>query len=163
MNLSQFRRRLDAQGPDLAHWGAAERAAAERLVAADPAAQEALRAAQALDALLARVVDDAGEPMPGRNSAGSAEARLLARLERPLPSQRRTFLAGLWPILLLDREFAPSWRRIGALTSAAALGLVAGLLIADPARENDRASRGVADIGPFALAFDPEPLTGARP
>ena len=42
MNLAEFRDRLDSGGPDLARWPDEHRAAAERLLAADPAAQTAL-------------------------------------------------------------------------------------------------------------------------
>ena len=93
----------------------------------------------------------------GDEADGVAAARVLARLDGPLPSQR-TELGKRLPAILLDWQFAPAWPRLAALACCAALGFVVGinssdLLINPGASANDLAT----------LAFEPEPLTGLRP
>jgi hypothetical protein len=152
MKLDEFRDRLDAHGADLSAWPEAERAAAERLLAGDPAARVALHDAQQLDRLIARSL-----------SAGSTDAaagRVLAALARPLPPQRRSLLSWAWPAALLDVDLAPARPRIAALAGVAALGVVLGLFGPDVTD----ASVVVASASePDLTMFEPEPLTGVRP
>jgi len=152
MKLDEFRDRLDAHGADLSAWPQAQRVAAERLVASDPAARVALHDAQQLDRLIARSL-----------SAGSTDAaagRVLAKLARPLPPQRRSLLSWAWPAALLDVDLAPARLRIAALAGVAALGVVLGLFGPDVTD----ASVVVASASePDLAVFEPEPLTGVRP
>jgi hypothetical protein len=151
MRLDEFRDRLDALGADLSAWPELQRAAAERLIAGDAAARAALREAQHLDRLITR------------SMAGSTDAsagRVLARLARPLPPQRRSRLSWAWPAALLDVDLAPARLRIAALAGVAALGVVLGLFGPDVTD----ASVVVASAGePDLAVFEPEPLTGVRP
>ena len=54
MTLARFQHLLDVHGADLARWPPPQRAAAERLLAADRTATSALAQARALHALIAR-------------------------------------------------------------------------------------------------------------
>ena len=152
MKLDEFRGRLDALGADLSAWPDAQRMAAQRLVADDPAARELLRDAQQLDGLIAR-------SLTGGSTDGSA-ARVLAALARPLPPQRRSLFSWAWPVALLDVDLAPARLRIAALAGVAVLGVVLGLFGPDVTD----ASVVVASASePDLAVFEPEPLTGVRP
>lgn len=158
MTLARFERLLDAHGADLARWPQGQRAAAERLLAADPGATAALAQARALDALMAR------EPA----AADAQAARIVQAIEaRRLPPQRRRFLWRRWPAELLNLDFTPAWPRLAALAGVAALGFVIGLsdltgpIAAGPNGEEGMAIVADADIG--AIVFEPDPLPEARP
>lgn len=99
---------LDAYGGDLRRWPEPSRAAAEALIARDPAARSLLGRARALDELL----DQAPRPLPSR----ALKARLI---ERAAPSLWRQSLAALWP-------FGPAWQPAAALALIAALGIALG-------------------------------------
>jgi hypothetical protein len=151
MKLDEFRDRLDAHGADLSAWPEAQRAAADRLLADDPAAHAALQEVRQLDRLIAASVSGATDASAGR---------VLARLARPLPPQRRSRLSWAWPAALLDVDLAPARLRIAALAGVAALGVVLGLFGPDVTD----ASVVVASAGePDLAVFEPEPLTGVRP
>jgi hypothetical protein len=90
----------------------------------------------------------------------AAAARVLARLNGPLPRQWRPF----WrlPEVLLDWQFAPAWPRMAALAGCLALGFAIGIAGLD--RPIDRicgTASGGNDLS--SAVFAPEPLTGARP
>jgi anti-sigma factor RsiW len=151
MKLDEFRDWLDAHGADLSAWPEAQRAAADRLLADDPAAHAALQEVRELDRLIAASVSGAHDASAGR---------VLARLARPLPPQRRSRLSWAWPAALLDVDLAPARLRIAALAGVAALGVVLGLFGPDVTD----ASVVVASAGePDLAVFEPEPLTGVRP
>ena len=92
----------------------------------------------------------------------AAVARVLKRLSRPLPRQKRP----LWrlPGVLLDWQFAPAWPRVAALACCAALGFVIGIAGLDRRFDGPGAPFALAsgaDLG--SIVFEPEALTGARP
>lgn len=95
-----------------------------------------------------------------RPADGAAVARVLKRLQPPLPRQKTP----LWrlPAVLLNWDFAPSWPRMAALACSAVLGFYVGIAGLDlPFDQLDQTAIAAADGGFFV--FDPEPLTGARP
>src|SRR5260370_40612309 len=53
--------------------------------------------------------------------------RVLARLEAPLPPQRRGLWPRLLPAALLEFDLAPAWPRFAALVGIAVLGFAVGL------------------------------------
>jgi hypothetical protein len=154
MNLAEFRDRVDSDGPDLARWRDEHRAAAERLLAGDPAARAALDVACRLDGLIARVMQPDASP--------ASVDRVLGALAHPLPAQRRSLLSQLWPAALLDVDLAPARWRVAALAGVACLGVVLGLAGADIDAAESRAAV-VSSENMLAQVFEPEPLTGVRP
>jgi hypothetical protein len=88
-------------------------------------------------------------------------ANVLKALNAPLPRQRHS-LFDRWPSLLLNRDFAPAWPRLAALACIALFGCVVGLA-APTMQRSALASVRIADADGSALAFDTEPMTGARP
>jgi hypothetical protein len=132
MSLHRFARLLEGRGADLVRWPAAERAAAEALLAGSPPARRLLAEARALDALLRD-----GLPSPDPDAAGrvrAAVARRVARLPRPAPPSRGMRLVrGL-------RSLAPAG--CGALAAVAACA--AWLALAPPLARS-----------PLALPADP--------
>ncbi len=101
----------------------------------------------------------------GHAEDGRVAARVLASIAaKPLPSQRHSMFRS-WPNALLTLDFAPAWPRIAALACVALLGCMIGLFgpgaqLFD--RSGGAAAMQVADVD-ATLAFEPEPLTGARP
>jgi hypothetical protein len=90
----------------------------------------------------------------------AAAARVLARLDAPLPQQWRPF----WrlPEVLLDWQFAPAWPRMAALAGCLALGFAIGIAGLDrPLDRTDGVSASASGFDSAILA--PEPLTGERP
>ena len=90
----------------------------------------------------------------------TAAARVLARLNGPLPRQRLPF----WrlPSVLLDWQFAPAWPRMAALAGCLALGFAIGITGLDrPIDRFDGVAVSNSDIS--SAVFEPEALTGARP
>jgi anti-sigma factor RsiW len=157
MTLARFQRALDVYGADLSSWPQARRAAAERLVASDPAAAAALAQARALDALMTRDIGFAQD---------DAAAVLRALQARPLPPQRRRFLWRQWPTELLNLDFAPAWPRLAALACVAAFGFAIGLTDVSliPGTTNgDEAISIVTDNDLGAVVFSPDPLPEVRP
>lgn len=93
-----------------------------------------------------------------------AARALVSIAAKPLPSQRHSIFKS-WPNALLTLDFAPAWPRIAALACVALLGCMIGLF--GPGAQLFEQSGGaaamqVADVD-ATLAFEPEPLTGARP
>jgi hypothetical protein len=89
MNMADFRDRLDALGPDLAAWPAAERVQAERLLEGSETARRALFAAQALDGRLRAGMAPAAAP------AALRAAILRVPQRHPRPTARRGWHWGL--------------------------------------------------------------------
>jgi hypothetical protein len=89
MNMADFRDRLDALGPDLAAWPAAERVQAERLLEGSETARRDLSAAQALDARLRAGMAPAAAP------AALRAAILRVPQRHPRPTARRGWHWGL--------------------------------------------------------------------
>jgi len=157
MTPARFQRALDVYGADRSRWPQAQRAAAERLVASDPAAAAALEQARAFEMLMTRVTQP---------TQADAVAVLRALETRPLPPQRRHFLWRKWPSELLTLDFAPAWPRLAALAGVAAFGFAIGLtdLGSIPVMTNgDEAISIVADNDIGAVVFSPDPLPEVRP
>ncbi|MFC7539112.1 hypothetical protein ACFQU2_06060 [Siccirubricoccus deserti] len=84
MTPERFAELLDRRGPALARWPAADRAAAEALLAGSPAARAALAEARALDAALRGAL-----PRPDPAALARLQdriARSIARAPLPAPS-----------------------------------------------------------------------------
>jgi anti-sigma factor RsiW len=161
MKLTQFFRHLDAHGADLSRWPAGTRIAAERLIAANPDARAAHAQARSFDARLRQHLRKRADP---RASA----ARVLARLDNPLPPQRRPLVPIWWPAALLGSDFAPAWSGCAALAAVALLGFVVGLsgagsaLTPGPYQTVRSASAGT-DSDLSMIVFEPDPLSALRP
>jgi len=152
MNTELLQSFLDRHGADPARWPAHERVTVERLIAGDPDARRVLEKARRLDAALggygAAAPDDA------------ALARLTAKLNGPLPAQKRPF----WrlPAVLLDWQFAPAWPRMAALACCAVLGFAIGLTGID--RQFDtQTTTSVSSSDVSAGVFESEPFPGVQP
>jgi anti-sigma factor RsiW len=157
MTLARFEHILDIHGADLARWPQADRHAADRLLASDPAAAAVLARARGLDALIS------GELA----RAGADATRLVHALEaRRLPPQRRRFLWRHWPVELLDFDFAPAWPRLAALAGVAVFGFAIGLSdLAVPitaSTMSDESATIVADTDIDAIVFVPDHSPEAR-
>ncbi len=87
--------------------------------------------------------------------------RVLKSLRAPLPRQRHS-LFDHWPSLFLTRDYAPAWPRLAALACVALFGCMVGLVTPSLQRSAVAQVR-VADLDAASLAFDSEPITGARP
>jgi hypothetical protein len=93
--------------------------------------------------------------------------RALARLEAPLPPQRRALWPRLLPVALLEFDLAPAWPRFAVLVGIAVLGFAIGLSDAGMALTKKSAS---AIVGPPAssdsdlslILFEPDPLSSMR-
>jgi len=160
MSLAQFAELLDAHGADPARWPDPSRASAQVLLATSAGARAALERAAKLDVLVARHCARAG-------SGRQAEVRVLARLEVPLPPQRRGLLARLLPAALLEFDFAPAWPRFAALAGVAVLGFAVGLSDGGMALTKRSASAIVgtsasSDSDLSLMLFEPDPLSAMR-
>lgn len=133
MTREMFEDLLDRHGPDLARWPEGARAAAERLLARDAAAREAMAGAQAL----ARMLDTVAAPEPGSALYG----RILAEVEASPAIGGGLFgwMRGVWA-------------QGGALAAAAALGLTIGFIEArasTPMPTDDPFAAGPAVVAPM--------------
>ena len=155
MKLAELQDALDIYGSELAAWPYELRRSAERLVASEPAAADCLEQARQLDRLIARRVQ-AQTPV-----LDEAATRVLARLPRELPRQRRFALS--WPLALLDVDLAPSRWRLAALAVVAFLGVALGLFGPDIDASDAGWLPGASAETTLAVMFEPEPLTGVRP
>jgi anti-sigma factor RsiW len=156
MNIVQLQHLLDTHGSDPSGWPPDARAAAERLIAADPAAAAALQHARQLGALLTRHMGLAQHDAAAEASA----SRMMAALAPPLPRQHRAWR--WWPAALAAFDFAPAWPRIAALASIAVVGFAFGLVgLGGTIGGGLGAASPDADVS--AIVFDPESITGLRP
>jgi hypothetical protein len=95
----------------------------------------------------------------------SAAHVVSALAANPLPRQRHSWFRN-WPSALLNNDFAPAWPRLAALACVALLGCTIGFF-GPSTRAFQRTGWIVAiaqnsdDVNGFA--FEPEPLTGAKP
>lgn len=89
----------------------------------------------------------------------ASAARILARLNGPLPRQKHPF----WrvPVALLDWQFAPAWPRFVALAGCALIGFTVGLAGVDRTLDRHEAQVATRDIG--AMVFEPDSFTGPQP
>lgn len=140
MRLTRFRRLVDAHGPELTRWPVGAQRAAQRLLAADPAARAALERARRLGDLLAHA------PAP---PASEAQRRVLAALDR-LPAQQSPYW---WPAPIQLWDLLPRWPRAAALVAMAVLGILVGFTDL-----GGTAPASSADVS--GLIFDPNPAIG---
>ncbi|HEX6957423.1 MAG TPA: hypothetical protein VF194_05490 [Ferrovibrio sp.] len=119
MNLERFAMLVEAYGTDPGCWPAAERAAAQSLLAADTEAQRLLREAAALDSLLS-------SPPAAIEPSAALRARILAQIApRPaaIPGWRGQLAEAI--ALLFPRGRAVP--QFAALGLALVIGIGAGL------------------------------------
>jgi hypothetical protein len=162
MTLAQFVELLDIHGADPARWPDPSREAAQELLAANADARAVLAGATDLDALIARYC--------GRASLRADEqamTRVLARLEAPLPPQRRGRWPRLLPAVLLEFDLAPAWPRFAALVGIAVLGFAVGLSDTGMAVTKKSASAIIgtpasSDSDLSLILFEPDPLSAMR-
>ena len=165
MPLARFVELLDAHGADPARWPDRSREPAQRLLAASADARALQASAAKLDALIARECERTSLH-PG-DPSDEAMLRVLARLEAPLPLQRRGLLPRLLPTALLEFDLAPAWPRFAALAGIMVLGFALGLSDAGMALTKKSAStivgasaRSDADLS--LVLFEPDPLSAIR-
>lgn len=160
MSLAQFADLLDRHGADPARWPPDRRKPAQALLSSSAQARAKLAETTKLDALIANHCAHDSEGYDARAS------RVLARLEAPLPPQRRGFLANLLPAVLLDVDLAPAWPRFAALVAVAALGFAVGLSDTGVALTKRSASAITGTASPDAdlslMLFEPDPLSVLR-
>ena len=152
MNTELLQSFLDRHGADPARWPAHERAKVEGLIANAPEARRAVEKARRLDAALGRYGNTA-------TPDDAALARLTAKLNGPLPAQKRPF----WrmPAVLLDWQFAPAWPRMAALACCAVLGFAIGISGVD--RQFDTRTTTVSSSDLSTTVFDADPFPGVQP
>jgi anti-sigma-K factor RskA len=152
MNTELLQSFLDRHGADPARWPAHERAKVEGLIANAPEARRAVEKARRLDAALGRYGNTA-------TPDDAALARLTAKLNGPLPAQKRPF----WrmPAVLLDWQFAPAWPRMAALACCAVLGFAIGISGVD--RQLDTRTTTVSSSDLSTTVFDADPFPGVQP
>ena len=153
MNIELLQTFLDRHGADPAFWPAHERAAVERLIASDGEAHALFEEARHIDIALSRYA------MADTPDAASL-ARVTARLNGPLPRQKRPF----WrlPAILLDWQFAPAWPRMAALAGCAAVGFAIGISGLDRQIDGQQSLTAASTDLPVAV-FEAEPFTEVRP
>jgi hypothetical protein len=166
MTLAQFVELLDIHGADPARWPDPSREAAQELLAANADARTVLAGAGDFDVLIARHCQRAS-PHAGERSEEQAMVRVLARLEAPLPPQRRGLFPRLLPAALLEFDLAPAWPHFAALVGIAVLGFAVGLSDAGMAVTKKSASAIIgtpassdSDLG--LILFEPDPLSAMR-
>jgi hypothetical protein len=137
MTRDRARALLAAYGADPGRWPAAERAAAERLAAADPVLAAELAEAQAVDALLDAL------PAPAPSPALRVALKDIPDGARLGWSGR---LSSLWP-------FGAPWRPAAGLVAAAVLGIFLGIVTSEPT---------TADSGiTTTFIYDDDPIADA--
>ena len=166
MSLTRFVEFLDSHGADPAHWPERSREAAQQLLAANADARAARAEAANLDAIIARHCDRE-RLRAGERSDAQAITRVLARLQAPLPPQRRGLLPRLFPAALLEFDLALAWPRFAALVAIAVLGFAVGLSDTGMALTKKSASAVVgtsagADSDLSLVLFEPDPLSAMR-
>jgi hypothetical protein len=149
MNRDRFQDLLDARGADLSAWPAADRATAERLIASDAGAAEALAGARRLDALIRRSLE-AVSPEAGREDLA---ARVLSGLGRLPAQEARPTRAAQPRSAPKPWAFSPAFlwppARAAAFACAAGLGIALGAFFAQQAtldRKALAASSEEADV-----------------
>ena len=138
-DIARLRALLDAYGGAAKRWPEADRAWAQRLVAASAEAARLQREARALDARL----DEA--------ALAPAAPGLMAAVLSGTQTQRGAWLAQLWP-------FGPLWRPATALAAACVLGIAVGLTTPTPEALDSApgteitADLEILNLGPYAFA-----------
>jgi hypothetical protein len=118
MNLERFADLIAAYGTDPRRWPAAERRAAETLLAASAAAQQLVRDAAEFDGLLAAM------PLPVIEPSIDLHNRIMAQaMAQPKPPGWRSQIAEAFGLLFPAGRMMP---QLAALTLALAIGVGAG-------------------------------------
>jgi hypothetical protein len=165
MPLARFVELLDTHGTDPARWPDRSREPAQQLLAASAEARAMRASAAKLDALIAR-----GCERTNRRSGETSDEtmlRVLARLEAPLPPQRRGLFPRLLPTALLEFDLAPAWPRFAALVGIMVLGFAVGLSDTGMALTKKSASTIIghsarSDSDLSLVLFEPDPLSAMR-
>jgi hypothetical protein len=112
--------------------------------------------AQGSDARFGAMLAEFGAPTAEDERSA---ARIIARLNGPLPRQKQPF----WrvPAALLDWQFAPAWPRLAALAGCALIGFSVGITGVDRTLAPPDTQIATRDIG--AMVFGPEVITGTQP
>lgn len=112
MNTTRFATLLDRHGPAPARWPAADRAAAEGLLARSAEARAMLQAASALDAMLRQ-----GLPRPDAAAVARLQDGVALRIARaPLPVPPGW---GQWLLAMLRPAVPAGWGALAALATCA--------------------------------------------
>jgi hypothetical protein len=118
VTLQRLDELLAAYGSDPANWPAAERPAAQALLARSPEIGARLDAERRLDAALDRVRGEVFE---------TVAARVAARIDRDVAARAQSDAGGLsWGAMLWSAT-AATWPRAAAFAGVVMLGIVAGL------------------------------------
>ena len=82
----------------------------------------------------------------------AAAACIAARLNGPLPRQKRPF----WrmPAALLDWQFAPAWPRLAALAGCAVIGFSIGIVGVDRSFAQPEPQIATRDIGTMVFGLE---------
>lgn len=134
MTRERVRTLLDAYGADTGRWPAADRQAAERVLAGDPVLAAELADALALDRLLDALPSPAPSPALRVALKGIPDQATLGWAGR---------LAALWP-------FGTPWRPAAGLVAAAVLGIVVGIATPDPTTAD-------SDVSGY-FSYDDDPI-----
>ena len=129
MNLERFTILIDAYGSDPRRWPAAERQAAQALLAASAEAQQLMREAASFDALLSA-------PPPAIEPSAALKARVLAQVA-PRPMAATTWrgqIAEAFAVLFPAGRAMPQFAALGL---ALAIGIGAGLANVGPDGQNE--------------------------
>lgn len=144
MDLERFTDLLDIHGTDLALWPAADRMAADKLLAASPLAREQQRKAAAFDRMLLNA------QLPELEPSDALRQRILAQLS-PLAPPQSNWRAQIVEALALLFPSGRAMPQFAALALALALGVSAGFInfgLLD-AQETDLVSVQIATAAPF--------------
>jgi hypothetical protein len=143
MELNRLKEVMDAYGAEPARWPADERAGAQALLRRSPEARALQDEARRLDRAL--------DLMPGIGPSSALTDRILAQAPAP---------RGAWAIWRIVWPFERPWRPVAAWASAAALGLVLGV-VSPPAGlfAQDGTQIVYADIDGLAFGDFAEPDT----
>jgi anti-sigma-K factor RskA len=129
MDLERLRAIVDAYGGDPARWPAAERPAAETLLAGSDAARALVAAAADLDAAL--------DAVPARQPTLAMRAAILAAAPRPPAPSFLTRLRDGWREVFAELG---GWRTAGTVLAASlVLGIVSGGLLSDELSSSETA------------------------
>ncbi len=128
MNLERFAILIDAYGSDAGRWPAAERRAAQALLASSAEAQQMMQEAASFDALLRAPAEI--EP------SAALKARVLARVA-PRPTIATTWRDQIAEALTLLFPAGRAMPQFAALGLALAIGIGAGLANVGPDMQDD--------------------------
>lgn len=144
MDLEHFTDLLDIHGADLALWPAAERAAADRLLAASPLAREQQRKAAAFDRLLLN------GNLPEIEPSDALRQRILAQIG-PHAATAPNWRAQIVEALALLFPSGRAMPQFAALALALAIGISAGFVNFGllETQDNDLVSVQIATATPF--------------